>query len=156
MTPIKLPNLPTPGDVLRHATLRPSSAIPPVSNAALIPKLADASKTIDILWENNKSVLNDAYKIGKSYHGIEPDASYIEFLSSFLTLFFSSLKEQIQRGTPNIEEQQGKMLLLSAIQASIKSNIDILKAFDFAIDKNLLIATLNGYSMTQVTGILKN
>lgn len=154
--PIRLPHLPTPNSVLqRLASTQPASSILPVSLATSLPQFVDVLKGLDTLWESNKSLYNDAYKIGKSYHGIDADAAYTEFLLAFLTLFFNVIKEQLVKSTPNLEEQQAKLLLLSSIQKALNANIAILKNLDFPIDKTQLVAILNGYSMTQTAGILK-
>lgn len=153
---IKLPDFPRPGDVLRNlAELQPSSSIPPVSNSESLPHYDNAVKVLDQLWENTKSIHNDAYKVGKSYFVIDADIHYADLLKAFVNLFFSSIKEQVVKATPNLVDQQDKILHIKAIHKAIEANIEILKAHNFGVDKTQLLALINGYSMALTAGILK-
>ena len=144
-----------PERILKQAETQQASAIQPGSNDTKITPYEDLTKVLDEIWSQQKYDLNNGYKSGKSYFGIDSDSQYYDLIEALLNVIFTGIKDQVTKTYVNLEEQQKHKTIINSIQNALSSDIKILKAFNYKIDSAVLTATLNGY-INKISGnILK-
>lgn len=80
-----------------------------------------------------------------------PEADYTQFLLHFIKLTIQCVRDEVHK-TENEEEKQDLLIKVSNIESVMVDMVQLLKSFDFKLDKDLVSSIMHGYINEAVKG----
>jgi len=135
-------------------TVQPTT-IPPTHNKANIVIYDDILKQTEKLYEEYNLTEFYQYKKGAL---LQPsaDTDYTQLLRNCIKLIFQCIREDIQKTTDNEEDKQDILIKVSNLEASMTGLVQLLKSFNFKLDKDSVCSIMHGYINEIVKPKFKN
>ena len=122
---------------------KPASTVMPGSDAKPSETYKSVADTITAMYKKHNIDDYHQYRKGKSLT-ITEDLDYTIYLTHTIRLIFLVIREELQK-EEDIEKRQSILVKISAMEKAFLSLSDLLKEYDFKLDKKSIAIILHGY-----------